>query len=43
MDGRNRINYNGYVKGNEERDWTYTKGRGESVIDYVLGDEEVRD
>jgi len=30
--------WNGDIKGDEEGDWTYTGGRGESVIDYVLGE-----
>lgn len=30
---------NGGMKGNEERSWIYTGGRGESVIDYVLMEE----
>ncbi|KYN27961.1 hypothetical protein ALC57_02628 [Trachymyrmex cornetzi] len=30
-------------KGDEQGNWTYTGGRGESVIDYVLMDEEARE
>ncbi|KAL6417114.1 hypothetical protein ACFW04_014677 [Cataglyphis niger] len=30
------------AKGDVEGEWTYTEGSGNSVIDYVLGDEEVR-
>ncbi|XP_036148302.1 uncharacterized protein LOC118647446 [Monomorium pharaonis] len=32
---------NGSIEGDEEGEWTYTEARGESIIDYVLGDEEV--
>lgn len=31
------------VKGDEEEEFTYTGGRGETVIDYILGDEKVRE
>ncbi|XP_024890816.1 golgin subfamily A member 6-like protein 1 [Temnothorax curvispinosus] len=31
------------VKGDEEGEFTYTGGRGETVIDYVIGEEEVRE
>ncbi|XP_024877156.1 golgin subfamily A member 6-like protein 22, partial [Temnothorax curvispinosus] len=34
---------NGGVKGDEEGEFTYTGGRGETVIDYVIGEEEVRE
>jgi len=34
---------NGGIEGDEEGEWTYTGGRGESVIDYIIGDEEVRE
>jgi len=34
---------NGETKGDEDRNWTYTGGRGESVIDYILGEEEGRE
>ncbi|KYN22487.1 hypothetical protein ALC57_05111 [Trachymyrmex cornetzi] len=34
---------NGNVKGDEKGNWTYTGGRGDSVIDYVLVDEETRE
>lgn len=34
---------NGNVRGDEEGEWTYTGGRGDSVIDYVLGDERTRE
>lgn len=30
-------------KGNERGEWTYTGGSGESVIDYVIGNEETRE
>lgn len=33
--------FNGCGKGDEEGEWTYAGGRGESVLDYVIGDEEV--
>lgn len=33
----------GSVEGEEEREWTFTKGRGESVIDYVLGNKQTRE
>lgn len=32
---------NGNTEGDERGEWTYTGARGESVIDYVLGDEEL--
>jgi len=35
--------YNGCIKGDEEGEFTFTGGRGNSVIDYVIGDEETRD
>lgn len=34
---------NGNIRGDEEGEWTYTGGRGDSVIDYVLGDERTRE
>jgi len=34
---------NGGIKGNEEVGWTYMGGRGKSVIDYILGKEEIRE
>ncbi|XP_024884283.1 trichohyalin-like [Temnothorax curvispinosus] len=34
---------NGGTKGDEEGEYTYTRGRGETVIDYIIGDEEVRE
>jgi len=34
---------NGSVVGDEEGEWTYTGGRGGTVIDYVLGNEETRE
>ncbi|XP_071572354.1 uncharacterized protein [Temnothorax nylanderi] len=34
---------NGGTKGDEEGEYTYTGGRGETVIDYVIGEEEVRE
>jgi len=34
---------NGEAEGDEEGNWTYTGGRGESVIDYVLVEEEGRE
>jgi len=33
--------FNGGRKGDEEGEWTYAGGRGESVLDYVIEDEEV--
>lgn len=33
---------NGDTEGDEEGEWTYTGGRGESVIDYVVEDERTR-
>jgi len=33
---------NGAVEGDEEGEFTYTGGRGESVIDYVIGEEKVK-
>ena len=34
---------NGNMEGDEEGEYTYTGGRGETVIDYVLGDERTRE
>ncbi|KYN10442.1 hypothetical protein ALC57_17416 [Trachymyrmex cornetzi] len=34
---------NGNVKGDEKGNWTYTGGKGDSVIDYVLVDEETKE
>lgn len=34
--------FNGNIEGDEEGEFTYTGGRGETVIDYVLGDERTR-
>lgn len=34
---------NGNVKGDEEGEWTYTGGKGETVINYVMGNEETRE
>ncbi|XP_076291061.1 uncharacterized protein LOC143214209 [Lasioglossum baleicum] len=31
------------MKGDEEGEWTYAGGRGNSVIDYILGNEETRE
>jgi len=33
----------GGIKGDKEVGWTYRGGRGESVIDYILGEEEIRE
>ncbi|XP_011864832.1 PREDICTED: sodium/potassium/calcium exchanger 1-like, partial [Vollenhovia emeryi] len=33
---------NGNTEGDEEGEWTYTGGRGGTVIDYVVGDRETR-
>jgi len=35
--------WNGGINGDEEGEWTYTGGRGESVIDYVLGEIETKE
>lgn len=34
---------NGSVRGDEEGEFTYIKGRGETVIYYVVGGEEIRE
>jgi len=34
---------NGNVKSDEEGEWTYTGGRGGTVIDYVIGNEKTRE
>lgn len=34
---------NGCVRGDEKGEYTYTGGRGETVIDYILGNREVID
>ena len=31
------------IKEDKEEEWTYTRGRGESVIDYILSDEIVKE
>jgi len=33
---------NGGIKRDEEVGWTYMRERGKSVIDYILGEEEIR-
>lgn len=33
----------GSVEGEEEREWTFTEGRRESVIDYVFGNKQTRE
>lgn len=33
--------FNGRGKGDEEGEWTYAGGRGEKVLDYVMGNEEI--
>lgn len=35
--------FNGNMKRDEERDWTYTVVRGEAVIDYVIGSRKVKE
>jgi len=34
---------NGCMKGDEEGEYTFTGGKGSTVIDYILGDEEIRE
>jgi len=34
---------NGGIKGDEEVGWTYRGGRGEWAIDYILGEEEIKE
>ena len=34
---------NGNIEGDEEGEWTYTRGRGNSVIDYVIVNENTRE
>jgi len=34
--------FNGNTRGDEEGEFTFTGGKGDSVIDFVIGDEEVR-
>lgn len=34
---------NGYIKGDEEGEWTYTGARGESVIDYIKVEEDIKE
>lgn len=34
---------NGNIKGDEEEEWTFTGGREESIIDYVMRDEKTRE
>lgn len=35
--------FNGTINGDEEREFTFTGGRGNSVIDYIMRDKEVRE
>jgi len=35
--------FNGNIVGDEEGEFTFTGGKGSTVIDYVIGDEEVRE
>lgn len=35
--------FNEGIRGDKKREYTYTGGRGESVIDYVVGEERVKD
>ena len=34
---------NGNTEGDEEGEWTFTGGRGNTVIDYVVGNEDTRE
>jgi len=34
--------FNGNMRGDEEGEFTFTEGKGYTVIDYVIGDEDVR-
>jgi len=34
---------NGCTVGDEKKEFTFTAGKGDTVIDYVLGDEEMRE
>lgn len=34
---------NGLVKGDKEKEYTFTEGKGNTVIDYVVEDKEVRE
>lgn len=52
VEGRKLVNFleekgwsilNGNVRGDEEGEWTFTGGRGNTVIDYVIGNEESRE
>lgn len=35
--------FNRCIRGDEEREYTFTGGKGNTVINYVIGDLEVRD
>ncbi|EZA50332.1 hypothetical protein X777_11276 [Ooceraea biroi] len=35
--------FNGNIKGGEDREYTFTGGKGCTVIDYVMGDSDVRE
>src|SRR5436190_10980259 len=35
--------FNGDMRGDEEGEWTFTGGRGNTVIDYVIGNKECRE
>lgn len=35
--------FNGNIEGDEKGEYTFTGGKGNTVIDYVMGDEEVRE
>jgi len=34
---------NGIIKGDEDGEFTFTEGKGNTVIDYVIGDKEVKE
>jgi len=40
---RGWIIMNGGIKRDEEADWTYMRGREELIIDYILGEKEIRE
>jgi len=43
MGKRGCVIFNGNIKGDDKGEYTYTGGRGESVIDYIVGDGRIKD
>lgn len=43
IEGKGWSIFNGGIRGDEEGEYTFTGGKGNTVIDYVIGGEEVKD